>query len=552
MNRLFVFFIVGALFLSFGTSCKKAEDLQHTEEKEKTSQTHQTSKEKSLEHKPQKAVSKQPKTVNKQQNIDQRVLEVKDTGTPEPKAVNEQLKTVNRQQNINQPLPITRNNALPSFGDLVEVLKPSVVNISTTNVIKQKGYFQMPSPQYGGDMLEDLFKHFFDSVPQKREFKRQGLGSGFIVTEDGYVVTNNHVVARAEDIDVILEDGTKYNAKVVGKDPKTDLAVLKIDPDQKLEAVKFGTSEDVRIGDWVIAIGNPFGLGYTVTAGIVSATGRSLGFGAYDDFIQTDASLNPGNSGGPLFNLNGEVIGVNTAISAKGQGIGFSIPIDLAFGIINQLKNSGEVVRGWLGVIIQEITPEIAESLGIKNSKGALISEVSSPSPASKAGLKGKDVVTKFNGKNIEDFSDLTRLVGAAKPDSDVTLTIIRDGKEINVKVKLGKLEDGARSTDKEKANAELGMKVMEITPNIARRFNLEHKSGIIVTNVERGSRAHDAGFKRGDIIISIDKKNVSNIKDYNDIIGHVIKTKDKPSLFLIKRGKNTLYIAIKLSEDKE
>jgi len=532
MNRLFVFFIVGVLFLFFGTSCKRAEDLQHTKEKEKISET-QVNKAEDLQH------TKEKEKISKTQINKKKDREYKLS------------KTVNEQQNTSQPLPIDRNNQLPSFGDLVEMLKPSVVNISTTNVIKQKGLFQMPNPQYGGDILEDFFKHFFDNVPQ-REFKRRGLGSGFIVTEDGYVVTNNHVVDRAEDIDVILEDGTKYNAEVVGKDPKTDLAVLKINPDQKLETVKFGTSEDVKIGDWVIAIGNPFGLGYTVTAGIVSATGRSLGFGAYDDFIQTDASLNPGNSGGPLFNLNGEVIGVNTAIAAKGQGIGFSIPIDLASGIINQLKNSGEVVRGWLGVVIQEMTPEIAESLGINTSKGALISEVSSPSPASEAGLRGKDIVTKFNGENIEDFSDLTRLVGATRPDSDVTLTIIRDGKEIDVKVKLGKLEDDGKSEDKEKANTELGMKVMEITPNIARRFNLERKSGIIIANVDRGSRVHDAGFKRGDIIISIDKKEVSSIKDYNKIINHIIETKDKPSLFLVKRGKNTLYIAIRLSEDKE
>lgn len=497
MNKLFVFFVMGFLILFFGVSCKKAEDLQENNEKTQKSQ------------------------IQTKQQLKQR--------KPSP--------------NIN------RGNNLPSFGELVEILKPSVVNISTTNVVKQ-GYLQMPRPQYRGDMLEDFFKHFFGNVPQ-REFKRQGLGSGFIVTTDGYVVTNHHVVSQAEDIEVILEDGEKYEAKIVGKDPKTDLAVLKINTDQELEAVNFGNSKDVKIGDWVIAIGNPFGLGYTVTAGIVSATGRSLGFGAYDDFIQTDASLNPGNSGGPLFNLNGEVIGVNTAIIAGGQGLGFSIPIDLAFNIINQLKDSGEVVRGWLGVAIQEITPEIAESLGLQTKKGALISDVISPSPASEAGLKGKDVVIKFNDEDIEDFSALTRLVGATKPDSNVTLTIIRNGKKMEVKVKLGKLEDDSQSLDKNGTIVELGMDVTDITPDIARRFSLDNKSGVIIARVKRGSIAYDAGFRSGDIVISIDKKDVSNVKDYNKIIKG-IKNKDKPALFLVKRGKSTLYIGIKPFKDKK
>ena len=509
MTRFFSIFIIGILILSFGISCKRADDPQGTE-KEK------------------KEVSNQEKNENK----------------------NLLPKSDKRDVSKRKTPVIARNGELPSFADLVEALKPSVVNISTTSVVKPRGFFQGPRSPYGeNDPFEDFFKRFFGNTPQQ-EFKRQGLGSGFVITEDGYVVTNNHVVDRAEDIEVILENGKKYTAEIIGKDPKTDLAVLKIKPDQKLTAVQFGNSEDLRIGDWVMAIGNPFGLGYTVTAGIVSATGRSLGLGAYDDFIQTDAPLNPGNSGGPLFNLNGEVIGVNTAIAARGQGIGFSIPINLASSVINQLKDNGKVVRGWLGVIIQEITPEIAESIGLKSTNGALIADVSPDSPASRAGLKRGDVVIKFNGEEIEDFSDLTRFVGVAKPDSDVTLTIIRDGNEKVLKVKLGELKDQVPGSDKtEETEDKLGLNVQEITPELVNRYKLEQDSGVIIVNVARGSNAYEAGFRTGDIIVSIDKNEISDMKDYNRVVGEI--SKDKLALFLVKRAGNTYYIGYRFPKDK-
>lgn len=516
MTRLFSLFIMGALILSFGISCKRADDTHDSKTDKKEVRKDTKKEDKKLDSKPDKKTR-------------------------------EKLKT---------PV-IVRNGNLPSFADLVEILKPSVVNISTTSVVKPRGFFQGPKSPYGeNDPFEDFFKRFFGNTPQQ-EFKRQGLGSGFVITEDGYVVTNNHVVDRAEDIEVILEDGKKYNAEIIGKDPKTDLAVLKINPDEKLTAVQFGDSEDLRIGDWVMAIGNPFGLGYTVTAGIVSATGRSLGLGAYDDFIQTDAPLNPGNSGGPLFNLNGEVIGVNTAIAARGQGIGFSIPINLASIVISQLKDNGKVVRGWLGVIIQEISPEIAESIGLESTNGALIADVSPDSPASKAGLKRGDVVIKFNNEEIEDFSDLTRFVGVAKPNSDVTLTVLRenDKKEIevlNIKVKLGELKDQTQGKDAndEESESKLGLNVKEITPEIAKRYKLDQESGVIIANVPRGSKAYEAGFRSGDVIINIDKNEIANLEDYNKIVNEI--SKDKLALFLVKRGKNTYYIGYRFPQEEK
>src|SRR3990172_3817294 len=297
-----------------------------------------------------------------------------------------------------------------SLSPLVKQLTPSVVNISTTSVSKGRNFsYESPFEGREGDPFNDFFDKFFGEMPE-REFKGRGLGSGFIFSEDGYIITNNHVVERATDIKVILENGEIYHADVIGTDPKSDLALLKIEPKRRLPAVKFGNSDGLEIGDWVLAIGNPFGLGHTVTAGIISAKGRSLGLGSYDDFIQTDASLNPGNSGGPLFNQMGDVIGVNTAIVAGGQGIGFAIPINMAKYVIEQLKDKGKVVRGWLGVLVQPITPAIAESMKLKEPKGALVSDVTPNSPAAEAGIKRGDVIVDFNGKKIAYLNDLTTL----------------------------------------------------------------------------------------------------------------------------------------------
>ena len=317
-------------------------------------------------------------------------------------------------------LATTTLNAQPyelrSLSPLVKRLSPSVVNISTTNTTRLGiSPHQDPFGERGNDPFEEFFNRFFGDLPQ-RQFKRKGLGSGFIISEDGYIITNNHVVEKADDIKVILEDGESYKANIIGKDPKTDLALVKIEPKHKLNPVTMGRSNSLEIGDWVVAIGNPFGLGNTVTAGIVSAKGRSLGLGAYDDFIQTDAAINPGNSGGPLFDLNGEVVGVNTAIIAGGQGIGFAIPIDMARNVVEQLQNKGKVIRGWLGVLVQQITPEIAESLHLSQPEGALVSDVTPGGPADKAGIKRGDVIVGFDGNKIDDMPDLPKTVATNKP----------------------------------------------------------------------------------------------------------------------------------------
>lgn len=422
----------------------------------------------------------------------------------------------------------------PSLSGLVEKQKHSVVNISTTSVVKQGPMF----PDFGeGDVFEEFFKRFFPN-DQEREFRKKGLGSGFIVSKNGYIVTNNHVISKAEDIQVVLYDGSRYTAEIVGQDIKTDLAVLKIKPEKKLTPVIFGDSDGLRIGDWVMAIGNPFGLGYTVTVGIVSAKGRSLGLGAYDDFIQTDASLNPGNSGGPLFNLRGEVVGVNTAIAARGQGIGFSIPANMSKGVISQLMEKGKVVRGWLGVIIQPITQEIAESIGHEGTDGALISDISPGSPAEKAGLKRGDVVVEFDGEPIKEFTSLSKLVGMKAPGTSSKITVLRDGKRKEISVVLGNMPDEQASVE---SRRDEDIELSDITPDIAARFGVDDKAGVLVTNVSRGSSAWEAGFRPGDVILEVDKNPVANLGDYNKIISGL--KPGKQYLFLVKKRKNTIYI---------
>lgn len=436
---------------------------------------------------------------------------------------------------------------LPSLADLVKRLKPSVVNISTTSVVKGGGSL-FESPFGGGeqDPFEEFFKKFFGDVPQ-REFRQRGLGSGFILSEDGYIVTNNHVVEKANDIEVVLEDGERYKARVIGKDPKTDVALLKIGPKHRLPAAVLGDSDKLEIGDWVIAVGNPFGLGHTVTAGIVSAKGRSLGLGTYDDFIQTDAAINPGNSGGPLFNLQGQVVGVNTAIVAGGQGIGFAIPINLAKSVITQLKSTGRVVRGWLGVLVQQITPGIAEGLGLPEPRGALVSDVTPGSPADKAGIKRQDIITEFNGQKINDMQELPRLVAATPPGTEVTLKFLRNGKEQTARLKLGELpEEIAKSgTGGQQVEQDLGLVVQEINPQMQRRLGIQDSQGVIITSVESGSIAEEAGLRPGDIILEINKKQVKNLDDYRKGIDSI--KSGQTVLLLVKRDKNTLYVALKV-----
>lgn len=437
---------------------------------------------------------------------------------------------------------------LKSLSQLVKRLTPSVVNISTTSVItSRQSPFQSPFGGRENDPFEEFFNKFFGDIPQ-REFRKSGLGSGFILSDDGYIITNNHVVERASDIKVILENGQNYDAKVIGKDQKSDLALIKIEPKTDLPAVKLGRSDNLQIGDWVVAIGNPFGLGHTVTAGIISAKGRSLGLGAYDDFIQTDAAINPGNSGGPLFNLNGEVIGVNTAIIAGGQGIGFAIPIDTAINIVDQLKLKGKVVRGWLGVLVQQITPEIAESMNLKESKGALVADVTPQGPADKAGIKRGDIILDFDGKEINGMSDLPKTVAIHKPGTSSEITYSRNGNQKTAEIKLGELPDEVAQSsgviDNQVEN-ELGLVVQEINPQIQKRFSLDNSNGVIITGVQPGSVADESGLQTGDIILEINKIYIGNLENYRNALDSL--KKGQTALFLIQRANNTIYVALKV-----
>ncbi|MEA1935355.1 MAG: Do family serine endopeptidase, partial [Thermodesulfobacteriota bacterium] len=357
-----------------------------------------------------------------------------------------------------------------SFADLAEKLKPAVVNISTTKVIKRGGIkrFKFPFGDdfplnrfFGGD---EFFRKFFGDIPEGA-FKQKSLGSGFIISKDGYIFTNNHVVEKADKIKVKLSDGKEYDAKVIGKDAKTDIALIKIKPSNSLPVVEFGDSDKLRVGDWVIAIGNPFGLEYTVTAGIVSAKGRVIGSGPYDNFIQTDASINPGNSGGPLFDLKGKVVGINTAIITRGQGIGFAIPIKMAKGILSDLKTKGKVIRGWLGVSVQDITEDIAKKLGLKDAKGALVNDVFEGDPADRAGVKTGDIILEVNGRKIKDTHELLRIVATLSVGKKIEVKILRDGKEKSLRIVIAEREKGEKLASAEKVKKHFGMTVQEITP---------------------------------------------------------------------------------------
>jgi serine protease Do len=360
---------------------------------------------------------------------------------------------------------------VPNFTALVEQLKPAVVNISTTQVAKgaQRPGPGAPSPRPFGERgpYEEFFERFFGGRNPQRELRRSSLGSGFIINKDGHIVTNNHVVENATDIKVALSDKEEFDAKVVGRDPKTEVALIKIEAKRDLPVAPLGNSDKLGVGEWVVAIGNPFGLGHTVTAGIASAKGRIIGASAFDDFIQTDASINPGNSGGPLFNMNGEVVGINTAIVASGQGIGFAIPTNLAKEVLPQLREKGRVTRGWLGVQVQRVTPELAQSFGLEGARGALVAEAQPNSPAKRAGIQQGDVIVEFNNETIEEMDELPRVVANTPPGTEVDVRLIRKGQEETVRVKVGDMPEEQRQTalGGDSPEAQLGMAVEELTP---------------------------------------------------------------------------------------
>ena len=431
-----------------------------------------------------------------------------------------------------------------NFSDLAEKVRPGVVNIQVVKKVKNVDFgFRNFSGNPFGDKnpFGDFFGPFSEGNPP-RGFEQRGVGSGFVMSQEGYILTNNHVVEDADQIKVKLSNGKEFNGKVIGRDPKTDLALLKIEGGSDLHPLKLGNSEDLKVGSWVVAVGSPFGLEQTVTAGIVSAKGRVIGSGPYDNFIQTDASINPGNSGGPLINMKGEVVGINTAIIASGNGIGFAIPINMAKEIAPQLREKGHVTRGWLGVSIQEVTPELAKSFDLKEKKGALVGQVVSGSPAEKAGIEQGDVILEFDGKEVADSKDLPRIVASTPVGKGVTVKLSRNGKLVDRQVKVGELEEKTEVA-KTPTHRSLGITVQNLTPEIAKGLGLKKETGVVVTQVEPGSPASDAGIQTGDVIGEVNRKPVKNAEDF---IQKVEKAKDQDNvLLLIQRGQNTLFAAV-------
>jgi serine protease Do len=439
------------------------------------------------------------------------------------------------------------NRGLDLFIVLAEKLSPAVVNVSTVQkAAKQserplRGFRQPPRERepFGSDPFREFFERFFGELPPEA---RQSLGSGFIVNPQGLILTNNHVIEEADKIKVTLRDEREFEAQVVGRDAKTDLALLKVQAKEDLPTVPLGNSDTLRIGEWVMAIGNPFGLSHTVTAGIVSAKGRMIGAGQYDDFIQTDASINPGNSGGPLFNTRGEVVGINTAIVAGGTGIGFAIPVNLAKEVLQQLYEKGKVTRGWLGVMIQKVTPELAQSFNLQQSVGALVADVIDGSPAAKAGLQRGDVITTFDGATIHDMHELPRAVANTLVGKQVKVEALRQGKAKTFTVTIAALKEEAQAATAE-ATSQLGMETQNLTAELAQSMGLHLSEGVVVSAVDENGPAAEAGIRQGDVIIEVNRQRVRNTDEYAAALR---KGAAGTVLLLISRGDSTLYVALK------
>ena len=438
------------------------------------------------------------------------------------------------------PLPASAQMIEPgpaSVADIAEGLLDAVVNIATRqNVDSDTKGPRMQAPE--GSPFQDFFNDFFDEDGQGPRSRRvSSLGSGFVIDPEGIIVTNNHVIEGADDIEVNFADGSKLKAELVGADSKTDLAVLKVNPPKPLKAVPFGDSEAMRIGDWVMAIGNPFGLGGSVSIGIISARGRDIQSGPYDNFIQTDAAINRGNSGGPLFNMKGEVIGINTAIispSGGSIGIGFSVPTEMAVSVIDQLREFGETRRGWLGVRIQPVTDEIAESLGMKTTIGALVAGVVKDGPVDDGSIKAGDVITEFDGHVVAEMRDLPRIVAESPVGKAVDVKVIRDGKEITVKVTLGRLEDGEQlaqaedgaatdQADEAPTRTALGMTFADLTDDARAQYSIsDDVEGVLISEVEEGSTAADKGITAGNVVVEIAQSSVDTPEDVIDRLGEL------------------------------
>ncbi len=433
-----------------------------------------------------------------------------------------------------------------SFSDLAEKVKPAVVNISTTKTYKGQGGFGSPfgrSP-FNGPFGDDFFDRFFGDIPQ-REFKQRSLGSGFIISSDGYIFTNNHVVEKADKILVKVSDDKEYEAKIIGTDAKTDIALIKIKPLNSLPVVEIGDSDKVKVGEWVIAIGNPFGLEQTVTAGIVSAKGRVIGAGPYDNFIQTDASINPGNSGGPLFSMDGRVIGINTAIVAQGQGIGFAIPINMAKSILADLKSKGKVTRGWLGISVQDISEDIAKNLNHKSRSGAIVTDVFKGDPADLAGIKVEDIITEINGKAVKDTHDLLLKIASFPVGEKVSIKVVRDGKVMAFTLTVAERKDRPEIASATGSKGYFGVIAQEISPEISRQLGIPQGNGVIIIDIENGSPAEDVGLQPQDIVLQVNKVKITSLKQYVKEIGKAAEKKNVT--LLVQRGKSKFFVSLRI-----
>ena len=438
-------------------------------------------------------------------------------------------------------------SGLPSLTNLAKELKPTVVNISTTKVVRSPmdDFFRgRDLPDFFGD---EFFRRFFGDQP--REFKQKSLGSGFIIDKAGYILTNNHVIEQAEEITVKLSNSKEYDAQVVGTDPKTDLALIKIKATVNLPVVHLGNSDTLEVGEWVIAIGNPFGLEQTVTAGIISAKGRVIGAGPYDDFLQTDASINPGNSGGPLFNLKGEVVGINTAIVASGHGIGFAIPVNMAKRLLPQLKK-GQVTYGYLGVLPQDLTPELADSFGLKEPKGVLIGDVTSGEPAEKGGMKKGDVVLEYNGEKVDNVHQFRKMVGDTPVGTKVKIIVWRNKQRKPLLVTIGEVPPdqqvaAAKPTPEETGS--WGLTVQDITPAIVNQLGLPDDRGVVIAQVEPNSPAQEEGLQRGDVVVEVEHKQVKNLSDFRKYMELYQKKKTLLLNVRVKAGNyQTIFVLLK------
>jgi len=448
-------------------------------------------------------------------------------------------------------------NAPDSFADLAEQVSDSVVNITTRTAVAAEGGPDMPQVPEGSP-FEDFFRDFMErNGPEQRRRRGSALGSGFVISDDGYIVTNNHVIEQADEIVVEFFSGEEREAEVIGTDPNTDIALLKVEADVPLDFVEFGDSDAMRVGDWVMAMGNPLGQGFSVSAGIVSASGRALS-GSYDDYIQTDAAINRGNSGGPLFNMDGEVIGVNTAIlspSGGSIGIGFAMSATVVEPVIAQLRDYGETRRGWLGVRIQNVTDELAEALGLETAAGALVTDVPE-GPAAEAGIESGDVIVGFGGERIGDTRELVRIVGNSPVGETVELTVVRDGDRRTLSVTLGRRETAeavpaAVREDEEPSQAEiLGMEISTLTEELREQLDLpETAAGLVITDLDEAGAAYDKGLRRGDVITEAGQESVASIADLQDRIADARDAGRGSLLLLVNRSGDPRFVALPVAE---